>query len=85
MTTAMTSIDNLKPNPDWARLPLFDRKGWEMVRFGDVLGNVNETERAPAEAGIEQFIGMARLEPGSLHVREWGKVADGTKGYLPEP
>ncbi|MCX6677422.1 MAG: restriction endonuclease subunit S [Methanothrix sp.] len=69
---------DLRPNPNWARLPLFDRKDWTQVQFGDVVQNVNETERSPAEAGIERFIGMEHLEPGSLHVRAWGDVADGT-------
>jgi hypothetical protein len=64
-------------NPDWAKLPLFERKGWKRVRFSDVAENLNETERDPAVTGIERFIAMEPLEPGSLHVREWGNVADG--------
>jgi type I restriction enzyme S subunit len=47
------------------------------VRFGDVVENLNETCDA-AETGIERFIAMEHLEPGSLHVREWGAVAEGT-------
>jgi type I restriction enzyme, S subunit len=65
------------PNPDWATLPLFDRTGWKRVRFGDVVENLNET-CDPAEAGLERFIAMEHLEPGSLHVRSWGNVSDGT-------
>ncbi len=42
------------------------------------MKNVRETERDPAEAGIERFIGLEHLEPGSLHIRTWGDVADGT-------
>ncbi len=57
---------------------LFDRSEWPRVCFGDVVENVNETERNPEEAGIERFIGLEHLEPGSLHIREWGSVADGT-------
>lgn len=68
----------LRPNPDWAKLPLFDRTGWRRVRFGDVVENVNETERDPVSAGIERFVGLEHLAPGSLHVREWGNVSDGT-------
>ena len=60
-------------NPDWARLPLFDRKGWKRVRFGDVVENVNETERDPEAAGIDRFIGLEHMEPGSLHVRALGQ------------
>lgn len=75
---AIKSLQELVPNANWASLPLFDRSGWTRVRFGDVVENVNETERSPMEAGIDRFIGMEHLEPGSLHVREWGNVADGT-------
>ncbi len=51
------------PAPDWASLPLFDRKGWRRVRFGDVVKSVRETERDPVEAGIERFTGLKHLEP----------------------
>jgi type I restriction enzyme S subunit len=47
------------------------------VRFGDVVENCAET-CDPAEAGLERFVAMEHLEPGSLHVRSWGNVADGT-------
>jgi type I restriction enzyme S subunit len=46
--------------------------------FGDLVQNVTKAEISPAAAGIERFIGLEHLEPGSLHVREWGNVADGT-------
>lgn len=64
-------------NPAWASLPLFDRTGWKRVRFGDVVENCAET-CDPEEAGLERFVAMEHLEPGSLHVRSWGNVADGT-------
>jgi hypothetical protein len=51
---------------------------WTRVRFGDVVENVNDTESNPAEAGLERVIGLEHLEPGSLHVRTWANVADGT-------
>lgn len=54
------------------------RDHWKPVRFGDVVENVNETESSPAAVGIERFIGLEHLESGSLHVRAWGEVADGT-------
>lgn len=77
MTLALPSLPALQPNPHWAKLPLFDRKGWKRVRFGDVVENLNETCE-PEAAGLERFIGLEHLEPGSLHVRAWGNVADST-------
>jgi len=71
------SLAQLRVNPDWARLPLFDRSGWTTVRFGDVVENVNET-CDPLEAAVERFVGLEHLEPGSLHLRTWGTVRGGT-------
>lgn len=76
-TATASSLDALRVNPDWAKLPLFDRSKWKRVRFGEVVENLNET-CDPTEAGIERFIGLEHLEPGSLHIRSWGNVADGT-------
>jgi len=71
------NLSKLQPNPAWASLPIFDRTGWKRVRFGDVVENCNET-CDPAAARLERFVAMEHLEPGSLHVRSWGNVADGT-------
>lgn len=77
MTATLPSLSNLQPSPAWASLPLFDRTGWKRVRFGDVVDNCAET-CDPEEAGLDRFVAMEHLEPGSLHVRSWGNVADGT-------
>jgi restriction endonuclease S subunit len=77
MTATLPSLAKLKPNPHWASLSLFNRKNWSRVRFDDVVENLNET-CDPAEAGLERVIAMEHLEPGSLHIRAWGNVADGT-------
>ena len=77
MISVVSPLSNLQPNSDWASLPLFDRTGWKRVRFGDVVENCAET-CDPEEAGLERFVAMEHLEPGSLHVRSWGNVADGT-------
>jgi hypothetical protein len=36
MTDALPSLAKLSPNSHWATLPLFNRKSWSRVRFGDV-------------------------------------------------
>lgn len=77
MKSLASNLANLKPNLEWASLPLFDRTGWKRVRFGDVVENCAET-CDPQDAGLERFIAMEHLEPGSLHIRSWGNVADGT-------
>lgn len=62
------------PSPETnGRLP----KGWRMVRFGDVVRDVNQAERKPLEAGLERYVGLEHIEPGNLHLKQWGNLADG--------
>ena len=70
----------LKPNPDWAKLPLFDRKGWKHLPFGAFAESVNERVD-PADAAEEIYVGLDDLDSGNLHIRRWGKGSDviGTK------
>jgi len=37
VSASLPTFAKLKPNPNWARLPLFNRKNWSRVRFGDVV------------------------------------------------
>lgn len=76
MSKETTTLDRLRPSADWAKSPLLNRKGWKAVRFGDVVDNLNET-CDPEHAGLDRFIGLEHLEPGSLHVRQYGRIADG--------
>ena len=80
MTATLPSLNKPKPNPQWARLPLFNRKGWARVPFGEVVENVNERVE-PADAAEEIYVGLDDLDSGSLHLRRWGKGSDvtGTK------
>jgi len=49
-----------------------------MVRFGDVVKNVNSVERGPEAAGIERIVGLDHLDPGNLHIRRWDTPGKGT-------
>jgi type I restriction enzyme, S subunit len=47
-------------------------------RFADVV-HISATRTAdPLAAGIQRFVGLEHIEPGNLHIRKWGNVADGT-------
>ena len=78
--TPSPSHADLRPNPDWAKLPLFDRKGWRRVRFGEFADSVNERVE-PADAADEVYVGLEHIDPQNLHIRRWGKGSDvtGTK------
>lgn len=77
VSSLVPPLSGLQLNHDWASLPIFGRTGWKRVRFGDLVENCAET-CDPEEVGLERFVAMEHLEPGSLHVRNWGNVADGT-------
>src|SRR5450755_3786938 len=77
MPEAARNLAALRPNTEWTTVPLFDRAGWKRLRFGDVVENCNDI-CDPAEVGLARFVAMEHLEPGSLHVRSCGNVADGT-------
>ena len=70
----------LKINPDWAKLPLFDRTGWKHLPFGAFAESVNERVE-PSDAADEIYVGLDDLDPQNLHIRRWGKGSDviGTK------
>jgi hypothetical protein len=76
MTAAFDCLKKLSVNHTRASIPLFDPRSWKRVGFAEVVENCNET-CDPAEAGLERFVAMKHLKPGSLHVRSRGSVADG--------
>src|SRR5215813_13897116 len=54
------------------------KPGWRMVRFGDVVRNVDINERDPLANGLERYIGLEHINPESLHIKRWGQIEDGT-------
>lgn len=73
-------LPDLRVNPEWAKLPLFDRKGWRTMTFGELAESINERVE-PADAPDEPYVGLDDLDSGDLHIRRWGKGSDviGTK------
>ena len=80
MTPSLPLFGGLLPNPDWAKLPLFDRTGWRTLPFGEFAQSINERVE-PSEAAEDIYVGLEHLDPQSLHIRRWGKGSDviGTK------
>ncbi len=74
-TATATALSAPRANPDWAKLPLFDRKGWKRLPFGEFAGSVNERVE-PATAADEIYVGLDDLDSGALHIRRWGKGSD---------
>lgn len=79
MSTKLPALDMLKPNPDWASLPLFDRKGWKRVRFGDVVRMLKE-QVDPVADGVERYVAGEHMQSENVHIRQWGNVGEGYLG-----
>ena len=80
MTTQFASLAELKPNPQWAKLPLFSRKNWTRVRFGDVVRLLKE-QVDPVADGVERYVAGDHMESDNVHMRR----APGPKRTPPRP
>lgn len=80
MTGAFPLINGLRPNPDWGKLPLFDRKAWKRMPFSAFADSINDRVE-PSDAAEDIYVGLEHLDPQSLHIRRYGKGSDviGTK------
>ncbi len=81
MTATVPSLAKLKPNPAWAKLPLFDRTGWKRMAFGEFAESIGERAE-PKDAQEEIYVGLEHLDPQCLHIRRWGKGSDVIGGKL---
>lgn len=52
------------------------KPGWLMVKFGDVVKNVNSIERNPS--ADSRIVGLEHIDPENLHIRRWMHPEDGT-------
>jgi len=62
------------------------KNNWDKIAFGDVVNNLNLTERDPIGAEIERIVGLEHLDPENLHIRRWNNIEDGTsfsKKFVP--
>jgi type I restriction enzyme S subunit len=49
-----------------------------MVRFGDVVQHMGESERNPVEAGLNRVVGLEHIDSDDLHIKRWASLAEGT-------
>jgi type I restriction enzyme M protein len=62
-------------------MPRWHNRGeWKRLQFGAFADSINERVE-PSDAADEIYVGLNDLDPGSLHIRRWGKGSDviGTK------
>jgi restriction endonuclease S subunit len=75
MKAILESAKKIKPNPNWAQLPLFDRSGWETLPFGAFADCISERAH-PTGFADAIYVGLEHLDPENLHIRRWGKGSD---------
>src|SRR5436309_3100646 len=68
----VTSIDKQE-----AKMEL--KRGWRIVRFGDVVRNV-QVNVNPEESGLERYVAGEHMETDNLHIKRWGTIGDGYLG-----
>ena len=55
-----------------------DTSTWQKYEFGDIARNLTTAVKNPLLEGIERYVGLEHIEPGNIHIKSWGNVADGT-------
>lgn len=55
------------------------KPGWRMVRFGDVVRNI-QVNVNPEESGLDRYVAGEHMETDNLHIKRWGTIGDGYLG-----
>ena len=51
---------------------------WKTYDFGNLACNLTVAVKDPLSEGYEKYVGLEHIEPGNIHIKSWGNVADGT-------
>ena len=55
-----------------------DTSNWDKVTLGDIAQSLTIATKDPLSEGLERYVGLEHIEPGNIHIKSWGNVADGT-------
>jgi len=53
-----------------------DRSSWRRVRFGDAVQSITNRVEDPSAAGVDRYVGLDHLDPGSLTINRWGSPSE---------
>lgn len=59
-----------------ARRSQAGKVGWSRLSFAELVENVTHRVDDPTTAGVERYVGLEHLDPGSLRIRRWGSPSD---------
>lgn len=48
-----------------------DKSAWKRVTFGEVIENVTDRVDDPSKAGVDRYVGLEHLDPGTMTVQRW--------------
>ena len=51
---------------------ILDKSTWKKVKFGSVIDSITKRIDNPSEAGVERYVGLEHLDPGSMTITRWG-------------
>jgi type I restriction enzyme S subunit len=52
-----------------------NRSTWRRFKFGEVIASITERVDDPSAAGVDRYVGLEHLDPGSMTVTRWGTPA----------
>lgn len=53
-----------------------DKSTWRRVRFEDLAQSVTDRVDDPSESGVDRYVGLEHLDPGSLTITRWGHPSE---------
>ncbi|HHT9114989.1 MAG: restriction endonuclease subunit S [Planctomycetes bacterium] len=56
----------------------FDTSTWEEISFGEIARSLTIAVKNPLSENLVRYVGLEHIEPGNIHIKSWGNVADGT-------
>lgn len=48
-----------------------DKSAWKRVTFEELIENVTDRVDDPSEAGVDRYVGLEHLDPGTMTVQRW--------------
>ena len=55
-----------------------DTSKWDKVTLGEIARSLTISTKNSLSEGLSRYIGLEHIEPGNIHIKSWGNVADGT-------
>lgn len=51
---------------------VIDKSNWKKLKFGTAIESITNRIDNPSEAGVDRYVGLEHLDPGSMTINRWG-------------